>query len=188
MTPKSCYLRRPTESLIASSDIGKAFIVEQNWIGQRRREMKISFFESYFCRCLVPKRLFVQTVPKKYFLMGQSRTFSVYFCPFHNTISIIQIEKSINGVHGIRTHGRRMVGGPESTELWQPPKSWQFDSLWLMLMLSKFLSDRYFSSTKALDKVVIDCYQQWSEWPKRRWIFYDCWLARARSSLFRLLH
>ena len=30
--------------------------------------------------------------------------------------------KSIDGVLGIRTQGRRMVGADETTELWRPPK------------------------------------------------------------------
>ena len=46
--------------------------------------------------------------------------FFVYFRSFLITISI-QIEKSIDGVLGIRTHGRRMVGADETTELWRPP-------------------------------------------------------------------
>ena len=46
----------------------------------------------------------------------------VYFHYFLDTISIIQIEKSIDGVLGIRTQGRRMVGADETTELWQPPR------------------------------------------------------------------
>ena len=37
------------------------------------------------------------------------------------TISIIQIEKSVYGVIGIQTRGRRMVGADETTELWRPP-------------------------------------------------------------------
>ena len=45
----------------------------------------------------------------------------VYFCPFLITISKIQIGKSIDGVLGILTRGRRMVGADETTELWQPP-------------------------------------------------------------------
>ena len=54
--------------------------------------------------------------------MGQSRPLFVYFCSFLITISIqIQIEKSIDVVLGIRTHGRRMVGIDETTELWRPP-------------------------------------------------------------------
>ena len=51
--------------------------------------------------------------------MGQSRPLFVYFSSFLITISI-QIEKSIDGVLGIRTRGRRMVGADETTELWRP--------------------------------------------------------------------
>ena len=43
---------------------------------------------------------------------------SFYFRPFLITISIIQIEKSKDGEHGIQTNGRRMVGPDETTELW----------------------------------------------------------------------
>ena len=46
--------------------------------------------------------------------------FFVYFSPFHIT-NQLQIEKSIDGVLGIRTQGRRMVGAEETTELWRPP-------------------------------------------------------------------
>ena len=46
--------------------------------------------------------------------MGQSRPLFVYFRPFHITISIIQIEKSLDGVLGIQTCGRRMVGADET--------------------------------------------------------------------------
>ena len=49
--------------------------------------------------------------------MGQSRPLFVYFRYFLDTISIIQID----GVLGIRTRGRRMVGADETTELWRPP-------------------------------------------------------------------
>ena len=48
--------------------------------------------------------------------------FFVYFRPFLITISIIQIEKSIDGVLMIQTRGRRMVGADETTELWRPLK------------------------------------------------------------------
>ena len=41
--------------------------------------------------------------------MGQSRPLFVYFHSFLVTISI-QIEKSVDGVLGIRTRGRRLVG------------------------------------------------------------------------------
>ena len=53
--------------------------------------------------------------------MGQSRPLFVYFCYFLDTISIIQIEKIVDGVLGIRTQGRRMVGTDKTTELWRPP-------------------------------------------------------------------
>jgi len=48
-------------------------------------------------------------------------SFFVYFCPFLITISIIQIEKSVDGVLWIRTRGCMMVGEDKTTELWLPP-------------------------------------------------------------------
>ena len=51
--------------------------------------------------------------------MGHSRPLFVYFRSFL-TISI-QIEKSVDGMLGIRTRGCRMVGADETTELWRPP-------------------------------------------------------------------
>ena len=51
--------------------------------------------------------------------MVQSRPLFVYFRSF--LISIIQIEKSIDGVLGIRTWGHRMVGEDKTTELWWHP-------------------------------------------------------------------
>ena len=47
--------------------------------------------------------------------MGQSWPLFVYFL-----ITISRIEKSIDGVLGIQTRGRRMVGADETTELWRP--------------------------------------------------------------------
>ena len=55
--------------------------------------------------------------------MGQSRPLYVYFRHFLITISIIQIEKSVDGVLGIQTRGCRMLGTDETTELWRPPFS-----------------------------------------------------------------
>ena len=52
--------------------------------------------------------------------MGQSRPLFVYFRYFLDTISIIQIEKSVDGVLGIQTWGRKMVGADETMELWRP--------------------------------------------------------------------
>ena len=46
---------------------------------------------------------------------------SFYFRPFLITISTIQIEKSIDGVLGIRTRGHMMVGADDTTELWWLP-------------------------------------------------------------------
>ena len=51
--------------------------------------------------------------------MGQSQPLFVYFRSVLVTNSK-QIEKSIDGVHGIRTRGRRTVGADETTELWRP--------------------------------------------------------------------
>ena len=51
--------------------------------------------------------------------MGQSRPLFVYFSSFLVTISI-QIQKRVDGVLGMQTLGRRMVGADETTELWRP--------------------------------------------------------------------
>ena len=55
-------------------------------------------------------------------LQKKSRPLSVYFRPclieISITILIIQIEKSIDGVLGIRTWGCTMVGADKATELW----------------------------------------------------------------------
>ena len=56
--------------------------------------------------------------------MGQSRPLFVYFRSFLVTISI-QIEKSVDGVLGIQTRGRRMVEADEIAELWRTPKTLQ---------------------------------------------------------------
>ena len=54
-----------------------------------------------------------------FFKWANPGLFSVYFCSFLITISI-QIEKSIDGVLGIRTRGRSMVGADKTKELWRP--------------------------------------------------------------------
>ena len=51
--------------------------------------------------------------------MGQSLPLFVYFRSFFIKISI-QIEKSVEGVLGIRTRGRIMVGVDKTTGLWRP--------------------------------------------------------------------
>ena len=60
-----------------------------------------------------------------FFKMGQSRPLFVSFRPFLITISIIQIENSVDGVLGIWTCCHRMVEADKTTELWQPLNSFQ---------------------------------------------------------------
>ena len=59
--------------------------------------------------------------------------FLFIFRSFLVTISIIQIEKRVDGVLGIRTRGRRMVDADETTELWRPPEV----DLYLVQLLNK---------------------------------------------------
>ena len=49
--------------------------------------------------------------------MGHSGPLFVYFFIF----SVIQIEKSVDGVLGIQTQGCWMVSADETMELWRPP-------------------------------------------------------------------
>ena len=46
--------------------------------------------------------------------MDRTRPLFVHFRPFLITISLVQIEKSIDGVLGIRTCGRGMVGADDT--------------------------------------------------------------------------
>ena len=67
--------------------------------------------------------------------MDQSRLLLFYFCSFLITISIIKIEKSVDGVLGIRTWGCRMVGAGEIMELLRPSKetfaTWTKRTIWI---------------------------------------------------------
>ena len=76
--------------------------------------------------------------------MGQSRPLFVYFRPFHIT-NQLQIDKSIDGVLGIRTRGRRMEGADETTELWRPPAS--FSLFWSFLQLTVNVHYNFFPKT-----------------------------------------
>ena len=77
--------------------------------------------------------------------MGQSRPLFVYFRYFFDTISIIQIEKSVVGVLGIQTQGRRMVGADETTELWRPPNAiYPYDDCSILRTNFKFVHSRTF--------------------------------------------
>ena len=53
--------------------------------------------------------------------MDHSRPLFFYFRSFLITVSIIQIEKSLDGVLGIQTLGRMIVGAEDTMELLQPP-------------------------------------------------------------------
>ena len=68
--------------------------------------------------------------------MGQSRPLFVYFRFFLDTISIIQIKKSIDGVLGIQTRGHRMVGADETMELWRPPQRSNYLTLKFYMILA----------------------------------------------------
>ena len=67
--------------------------------------------------------------------------FLFIFCSFLVTISIIQIEKSVDGVLGIQTWGHRMVGADETTELLWPP-SYAFLKLIMLRRIYKMDDDR----------------------------------------------
>ena len=64
--------------------------------------------------------------------MGQ---FFVYFCSFLVTISL-QIEKSIDGMLGIQTRGRRMVGVDKTMA---PKKFYNINNYWYFLLWSFLL-------------------------------------------------
>ena len=57
-----------------------------------------------------------------FFLKGPIPASFCIFSSFSNYNFKIQIEKSVDGVLGIQTQGRRMVGADKTTELWRPPK------------------------------------------------------------------
>ena len=99
---------------------------------------------------LAQKRVFFKKT------MGQFRPLYVYFRYCLDTISIIQIEKSRDGVLGIRTLGRRMVGADETTELWRPPKK-------------EFLVNLFWAGKNDWDTI------------PRKWIYVCCALFWERS-------
>ena len=68
---------------------------------------------------LIMKKILHGFLGIEFFLkIGLSRPLFVYFHPFLITISIIQIHKSVDGVHGIWTCGRKMVGSDDTAEQW----------------------------------------------------------------------
>ena len=89
--------------------------------------------------------------------MGHYRPLFIYFRSLLVTISI---EKSIDGVLGIRTRGRRMVGADETTELWRPPCFLLFVDLitFAASCLGPFLDDR--DVNKSLCEIRVNEVQQ----------------------------
>ena len=69
----------------------------------------------------------------------------VYFRPFYIPISITEIEKTFDGVLGILTRGRRIVGADKTTELWWPPNLFK-NYYWGRAVESRYvdLSKAYF--------------------------------------------
>ena len=80
--------------------------------------------------------------------MGQSRPLFVYFRYFLDTISIIQIEKSIDGVLGNQTRGHRMVETDEIKELWRPPYLYSLSHL-----VGKNISEMIFLSLGQVSNI-----------------------------------
>ena len=63
----------------------------------------------------------------------------VYFRPFLITISILPIEKNIDGVLGIRTSDHRMEGADNTTELWWPLKWASLLPIAIIYIISNFI-------------------------------------------------
>ena len=101
--------------------------------------------------------------------MGQSRPLLVYFHYFLTTISLIQIEKSIDGVLGIQTRGCRLVGADKTTELWWPP--------WQKFALANSKFSQILNNPKSIAKQfqkfgkVANFCRIWSHWLHRQTVF-----------------
>ena len=119
--------------------------------------------------------------------MGQSWPLFVYFCYFLDTISIIEIEKSVDGVLGIQTRGRRMVGIDETAELWRPlslfyPYSYTYtQTLHPTILLTRTLHLHIFWGTIFLPTSSIDT-------PSYLGLFFSIICYFLHSFPFLLLH
>ena len=60
-----------------------------------------------------------QTVERFFKLLANPSLFFVYFDLFTSQINY-KLKKNIDGVLGIQTRGRRVVGVDKTTELWRP--------------------------------------------------------------------
>ena len=58
---------------------------------------------------------------------ANSGLFFVSFAPFHSNIKYKNL-KSIDGVHGIRTRGNRMLGTDETMVLWRSSNMQSYDN------------------------------------------------------------
>ena len=96
--------------LCSLKQVGRQTIIEATWA------MNIWHYKIWAI-ILLPRRS-SQFVP--FLKKGRCRPLYVYFRYFLITISITQIVKSVDGLLGIWTWGRRMIGTDETTELWQP--------------------------------------------------------------------
>ena len=96
--------------LCSLKQVGRQTIIEATWA------MNI-WHDKIWAIILLPRRS-SQFVP--FLKKGRCRPLYVYFRYFLITISITQIVKSVDGLLGIWTWGRRMIGTDETTELWQP--------------------------------------------------------------------
>ena len=74
---------------------------------------------------ILPTLLQTHSIQNCFLNMAKSWPLFHLFCTFlitlSITISIIQIQKCADGMHGIQTRGHRMVGADKTTELWRPP-------------------------------------------------------------------
>ena len=57
------------------------------------------------------------------------------------------MEKSIAGVLGILTRGRRMVGADKTMELWRPPKSTFILKIRKLIVIKLYWCTNYYSDT-----------------------------------------
>ena len=94
--------------------------------------------------------IFIRVRSLFFLKMGQPRPLFVYSRHFLVTISVIQTEKSIDGMLGIRTRGRRMVGADVTTELWRPPRS-----LFLLITTVVVLVSRLHALRERLDILLL---------------------------------
>ena len=113
----------------------------------------IGTFVMTFLLLVQQRKIFLESS----FLNWPFPAFFVHFRPFLITISRIQIEKSLDGVLGIWTWGRRMVGIYKTMELWRPPP-------WILFYIMKV--DLIFLFIESSVSLFKDCVV----WNNRSWL------------------